>query len=311
MHYSWGICTTPPNLGYWLQNYNAFVNAALPMTRNPDPDPEKAIAYEIGVSLALANDLSVDITAYYRDVRNGSTLDYSIYQDNVKTNTNFKLYSYTTNWGYRDSRGVELNFWRRSTSDRYFGIFGLSGNLSLAYSYDKTSVNGNSISQDSDFTTTLAYDDNTVDYNWDLVNFWPTYSRGYSDVKAKIALLWDFPYEVKLATMATYRSPWRYPKRLNVTNPRFEEILYGDSFFQADLRLTKYLSIGKHHGGVFIEVLNVLNRENILMFDNYGETNYYEKGLGPYGMFNRPTDQYGNPLTGIAREVYLGFEFSF
>ncbi len=311
MHYSWGICTTPPNSGYWLQNYNAFVNATLPMTRNPDPDPEKAIAYEIGLCLALANNFNIDITAYYRDVRNGSALDYSIYQDRMKTNTNFKWYSYTTNWGYRDSHGVELNVWRRSTSDRFFGLFGLAGNLSLAYSYDKTSVNGNSISEDADFTTTWAYDDNTVDYNWDLVNFWPTYSRRYRDVKAKITLLWDFPHAVKLATLATYSSPWRYPKKLNVTKPRFEEMLYGESFFQVDLRLTKYLPVGKHYGGVFIEVLNVLNRENILAFDNYGDTNYDEQGLGPYGMFNRPTDQYGNPLTGIAREVYLGFEFSF
>lgn len=310
MHYSWGIYTTQPNFGYWLLNYNSFENPSLPMARNPDPEPEKATAYEIGINQALTNDFGVDITAYYRDVRNGSAISYCISQDRAATGTSFSIYSYYTNWGYRDSRGLELNFWKRPNSERYFGIVGLSGNLSLSYSYDKTSIDGMNLSQDENFTTTLAYDDATANYDWDVVNFWPTYSRGYNDVKAKMALLWDFPFEFKLATLATYRSPWRYEKQLNITNARYEELLEGESFFRLDLRLTKYFTIKKYHGGVFLEILNVLDRENILAFDNFSNTNFYEAGLGPYGMFNRPTDQYGNPLAGIAREIYLGFEFS-
>jgi len=310
MHYSWGIYTTQPNMGYWLRNYKYFVNASLPSVRNADPEPEKATAYEIGVNVGLTNEFGVDLTAYYRDVRNGSALGYSINQDKKATGTDFSLYSYVTNWGYRDSRGLELNLWKRPSSERYFGVFGLSGNLSVSYAYDKASSNGSNINQDAAFTTSLSYK-TTRDYDWDIVNFWPTYSRGYNNWKAKLALLWDFPFDVKMSTIGTYRSPWRYTQQVNVTNLRYENKLNGDSFFQLDLRLTKYLKIAGFRTGLFFEALNVLNRVNVLTFENYFRDNEYEREGNPWGLLNRPVDQYGSPLAGIARELYVGFEISF
>jgi hypothetical protein len=311
MHYSWGIYTTRPYPGYWLTNYGSFVNSSVPATRNPDPDPEKAIAYDVGIHLALTDDIGMDITAYYRDVRNGSALQYSITPDETRSGIPFRYYTYTTNWGYRDSRGVEINLWKRPAVERWFGIFGLSGNLSLSWSYDKTSVDASHINQEADFTTTLTPDNVSAAYDWSIGSFWPTYSRGYNDVKAKMALVWDFLFEFKMGTVATYRSPWRFPRQLNIINPRYEEMLDGEAFFRIDLRLIKYFPVRELHGGLFLEVLNVLNRENILTFDNFNNNNYYEAGLGPYGVFNRPTDQYGSPLADIAREIYLGFELSF
>ncbi|MDZ7399065.1 MAG: carboxypeptidase-like regulatory domain-containing protein [candidate division KSB1 bacterium] len=311
MHYSWGIYTTQPNLGYWLQNYGSFANVSLPAVWNSDPDPEKATAYEIGVNMAITNDFGVDLTAYYRDVRNGTAIGYSINQDKSLTKTDFSLYTYYTNWGYRDSRGLELNFWKRPTPQRYFGVFGLSGNLSISYAYDKSSISGAGINQDAAFTTSLSYNNATKDYDWDVVYIWPTYSRGYNDWKGKLSLLWDFPFDVKLSTIATYKSPWRYQKKLNVTNLRYEEMLMGEYFFQVDMRLTKYVKVAGIRGGLFFEMLNVFNRENILTFDNYGDSNLYELNKNPWGILNRPVDQYGSPLAGIAREMYVGFEVSF
>lgn len=310
MHYSWGIYTTQPNLGYWLRNYSSFANSSLPLVRNADPEPEKSTAYEIGINVALTNDFGVDLTAYYRDVRNGSASGWSIGQDKAATSTDFSLYTYQSVWGYRDSRGLELNFWKRPTPERYFGVFGLSGNLSVSYAYDKASSNGGNINQDAQFTNSISYKD-AQPYNWEVVEYWPTYSRGYNDWKAKLSLLWDFPFDVKMSTMATYKSPWRYTQKLNVVNARYENKLDGESFFQVDMRLTKYITVAGFRGGLFFEMLNVLDRENILTFDDYGQVSYYEQGLGPWGQLNRPTDQYGSPLAGIAREMYVGFEVSF
>lgn len=311
MHYSWGIYTTQPNMGYWLQNYGSFANVSLPAVYNSDPDPEKATAYEIGINMALTNDFGVDLTAYYRDVRNGSAIGYSINQDKAVSKTDFSLYTYVTNWGYRDSRGLELNFWKRPTPQRYFGVFGLSGNLSVSYAYDKSSNNGNTINQDAAFTSQLSYNNATKDYDWDVVYIWPTFTRGYNDWKGKLSLLWDFPFDIKLSTIATYKSPWRYQKRLNVVNLRYEEMLDGEDFFQVDLRLTKYVTLWGIRGGLFFEMLNAFDRENILTYDNYGDSNVYELNGNPWGILNRPVDQYGSPLAGIAREMYVGFEVSF
>jgi hypothetical protein len=310
MHYSWGIYTTQPNLGYWLRNYNSFANSSLPAVWDADPEPEKATAYEIGINVGLTNDFGVDITAYYRDVRNGSNTGFSIGQDKIATATPFTLYTFYTNWGYRDSRGLELNFWKRPTPERYFGVVGLSGNLSVSYSYDKSSANGGSINQEASFTNSLSYT-TTADFDFDLTNYWPTYSRGYNDWKAKLSLLWDFPFEVKLSTVGTYKSPWRYAQQVNVVNARYESRLDGEYFLQFDMRLTKYMTIAGIRGGVFFELLNVANRENILTFDNYSNTNLYETEGNPWGILNRPTNQYGSPLAGIAREMYFGLEVAF
>ncbi len=311
MHYSWGIYTTQPNMGYWLQNYGAFANTSLPAVWNPDPDPEKATAYEIGINTALGTDYGLDLTAYYRDVRNGAVIGYSINQNKAVSKTDFSLYTYYTNWGYRDSRGLELNLWKRPTPDRYFDVIGLSGNLSLSYAYDKGSASGAGINQDAAFTNSLSYNNATKDYDWDVVYIWPTYSRGFNDWKAKLSLLWDFPFDVKLSTIATYKSPWRYSKKLGVTNLRYEDMLNGEHFLQLDLRLMKYMTVAGIRGGLFFEVLNVLDRENILTFDNYNDSNLYESQGNPWGVLNRPVDQYGSPLAGIARELYAGFEISF
>ena len=310
MHYSWGIYTTQPNLGYWLRNYNSFANSSLPAVWNADPDPEKATAYEIGVNVALTNDFGVDLTAYYRDIRNGSASGWSIGQDKATTGTDFTLYTYYSNWGYRDSRGLELNFYKRPTPDKYFGVFGLSGNLSVSYAYDKSSANAANINQEAAFTNALAYN-TTPDYDFGITEFWPTYSRGYNDWKAKLSLLWDFPFDVKLATMATYKSPWRYNQEVDVVNNRYESKLDGETFFQIDMRLTKYVDIAGFRSGVFVEILNVADRENILIFDDFDNLNLYEREGNAWGKLNRPVSQYGSPLAGIAREIYAGFEVAF
>jgi hypothetical protein len=94
---------------------------------------------------------------------------------------------------------------------------------------------------------------------------------------------------------------------------RYNEYDKGDYFLQTDIRLAKNLSIGKYRAGVFVEALNVFDRLNILMYDSYltdGQIRYENDGV-PWGVFNRPADQYGNPLAGIARELYAGIEFWF
>ncbi len=73
----------------------------------------------------------------------------------------------------------------------------------------------------------------------------------------------------------------------------------------------KYVTVAGIRGGLFVEVLNVLDRKNILTFDNYNDSNLYESQGNAWGVLNRPVDQYGSPLAGIARELYAGFEISF
>jgi hypothetical protein len=308
MHYSWGIYTTPPTYGYWLFNYGVFSNPSLPQYRNSDPEPERATAYEIGVNVAITNEFGADLTAYYRDTRNASAAGYTV---NVAPGSGFSSMTYITSWGYRDSRGIELQLWKRPSPEKYFGVVGVSGNLSIAYAYDKASASGISLVTDKSGNNTLYAGTQHESYNWDERFTWPSYSRGYNNINAKMTLMLDFPMDIKLASISTYRSPWRYAQKVDVVNERYENMLDGESFFQTDIRLMKYVKLGNYRAGFFVEVLNVLDKENILRSDTWNNWNGYEEDTGPWGQLYRPVDQYGNPIAGLAREIYAGFEFSF
>ncbi|MBN1348119.1 carboxypeptidase-like regulatory domain-containing protein [candidate division KSB1 bacterium] len=305
MHYSWGIYTTQPVMNTWLTDYGTFANVSWPHYYDSDTDPERAVAYEIGVNVALSADFGADLTAYYRDTRNASETSYLITPQGAP----FAFYSYHTSWGYRDSRGIELNLWKRP-SERYFGVVGVSGNLSLSFSYDASSANASTLANVPP-QTSLNAGSQDEDYDFDTRYTWPTYTRAYDDWNMKLLLLLDFPYEVNLSTITTYRSPWRYRKTLDVTNTRYEEMLDGDDYLRVDLRLIKYVKFAGIRAGVFFEALNVLDNENILSYDVHNNSTYYEEGKGPWGPLNRPVDQWGNPYADIARELYAGFEISF
>jgi hypothetical protein len=307
MHYSWGIYTTKPYFGTTLKNYGVFSNPSLPLWYNYDPEPETATAYEIGMNVSFAKDWNFDITAYYRDTRNSGSAGYTLNVNKIA----FSSTTYMTTWGYRDSRGIELNLWKRPSAEKYFGVLGISGNLSLSYAYDKGASAATSLVTDKSARSLLYYGTQDDAYDWDLRNIWPSYARGYNDWKGKLTLLFDLPLDIKLSSMTTYKSAWRYNKTMNITNQRYEEKLNGDYFLQADLRLTKYFTIAGTKIGVFAEALNVLDRENILNYDTTNNNTIYESGKDPYGPYYRATDQYGNPYLGIARELYAGFEFQF
>ena len=308
MHYSWGIYTTRPVYGYWLFNYGVFSNPSLPQYRNSDPDPERATAYEIGLDMAVANDFGIDVTAYYRDTRNASATSYTV---NVAPGNNFSSMTYVTSWGYRDSRGLEIQLRKRPSHEKYFGLVDISGNLSMAYAYDKGSINGASLVTDKSGNRTLYAGTQNENYNWNERFSWPSYSRGYNNWNAKLTLLLDFPMDIRVSTITTYRSPWRFRKQLNITNERYEEMLDGESFFQTDVRVMKYFTFGKYKVGGFVEALNLLNRVNVLTQDTWNNWTGYEEGTGPWGQLYRPVNQYGAPLAGIARELYAGVEISF
>ena len=308
MHYSWGITTTPPNKAYWLQDYGVLSNISLPQIRDANPQPEKSIAYEIGLTASLGREIGADLTAYYRDNRNTQVLTYEIsgFRGQPFGRSNFYL-----NSGYRDSRGLELTLWKRPSPDRLFSIVDLSGTLSAAYAIDSPAASALSLVEDEPFRTDLVAGTEDELFDPDLRFIFPFLTRSYPDWNAKLTLLFDFPLDFRLSTVTTYRSPWRYSKTIGVTNSRYEEKIDGDIFLQTDLRLSKTFAIDKFRAGFFFEAFNVFDRLNILAYETYISNKLYETDGNPWGPLNRPCNNFGIPYAGIARELYAGFEVSF
>ncbi len=78
---------------------------------NPDVNPQKSIQYELGLQQGLTEDMKIEITGYYKDVR-----DY-IYSQTIITPRGDKQYSLLTNLSYANTRGISISLVKRRSPD--------------------------------------------------------------------------------------------------------------------------------------------------------------------------------------------------
>ena len=116
IHISYGHFFQVPPFEYLYRN----PNYRIPLTGdfpenigntigNNDLEPQQTIMYEIGLQQALTNDLGVNITGYYKDIRN--LLGTEIYIKNE-----FKKFSKLVNRDYGSVKGLTISFEKRFNS---------------------------------------------------------------------------------------------------------------------------------------------------------------------------------------------------
>lgn len=302
MHYSWGFYTTPPSItDIFTYQYEIAPMYSLAGTTDPDPDPVRSTAYEIGIQSSFLTDYGIDVTAYYRDVRNSGAAGYVVAEPT--TVPVLRQLGYSTSGGYSDSRGLELNLWKRPG-----GIF--HGRLSFSYAYTKSSSFAGDIALEPNKNNLTIADQN---YNWNDRFLWTTYPSGQNVVKAKLTLFFNLPFDIQIASYTNYNSPWRYTPTGTITDQRYRVFEDGDYFLQSDLRISKYISFANMRASVFFEGRNIFDRLNVLRYANYfpDDAILYEQQKKPWGTLDSPIDASDNPIAGIPRQLYAGIEFYF
>jgi outer membrane receptor protein involved in Fe transport len=88
-----------------------------PSFGNPDVEPQRSIQYELGLQQGLTEDLRMEISAYYKDVRN------YIYSQQVITARGDKSYYVLSNLSYANTRGIIISLLKRRSVD---GVFAAS-----------------------------------------------------------------------------------------------------------------------------------------------------------------------------------------
>ncbi len=120
MHVNYGIYYQVPRYTYLYTNMQGDVSSGYPLVGYPDLEPERTIAYEIGLDHLLADDIRMDITAYHKDI-----------EDLVTTYSSFKVagnsVTYFANGAYGSARGVDISL-EKLPSDGF-----LSGSVSYGY----------------------------------------------------------------------------------------------------------------------------------------------------------------------------------
>jgi len=317
MHYSWGRFYTPPPFSNLYDEYGTFANPSLPNIVDVNADPPEATAYEMGLQWGFHPDYLLDVTAYYRDIENYGRLGYSISPDQ-SNNPGFGSYGFVTSFGYADSRGIEVSLMRRPGKT-------ISGRVNYAYSYVKAGGRaGGNLTPFPDKTsysaaggdTEVPFDAgdqfNTVERN--VGGSSSSLTSGYDRThQLSISLLAQLPAGIDLSLIQSVESGFQYTLVETSTDPRDRQTRRAPMNAQTDLRATRGLALGGVNTGLFVEVTNLLDRENILAYDNSTIPNKvrWEEDEEPNGELNRSFNANGVSFYGPPRQVSLGLSLDF
>ncbi|MBU2491270.1 MAG: TonB-dependent receptor [Bacteroidetes bacterium] len=220
----------------WVANV-----ATIPRFGNPNVNPQKSVQYEIGLQQQLTDDFKMDLTAYYKDVR-----DY-IFTQNVYTEK-ARQYRILTNLAYSNVRGVTLSLLKRRSPGSLFAA-------TLDYTFQIAEGNRTEPEVDLFFSEAAGKQTETflVPLSFDrshLIN--GTFSL--SDPNS-----WSLGviYNIQAGTPYTVSLP---PSLSTIT---YEQHSATKSMqWEVDLKFEKFFSIGALKYSVFINVNNVFDTQN-------------------------------------------------
>ncbi|HEX9658465.1 MAG TPA: TonB-dependent receptor [Bacteroidota bacterium] len=309
-------------------NYNDFGNPSLPVVARTGQDPIRSTNYDLGVQWSFADGWAADINAYYKDIQNYGAIGFQI-----TPAAPWRLYILNTNFGYADSRGLELTINKRLTKVTDF--LSIGGRFSYAYSYIKASIfaGGNT-------TTFSTVSGDSATYGgqlpFDQINYYNTYERNVLGGNSTLTGGYDrphritynvflrFPNEITLSSIGTFSSGFYFTETL-APDSRARKLGEGPWNARVDLRIEKAFTIsGLGRLAVYVDVLNAFNARNIVAYNttivgqqvweksvsNSGNLDENQRVIVPDPTggptISRAVTPDGSLVYDIPREVYFG-----
>ncbi len=258
---------------------------------NADLQPQRTTMYEIGLQQELAENLGITVTTYYKDIRNLLGLQIHIKND-------FKKFGEYVNRDYGGVRGVTIAVERRLAD-------GFGANIDYTYQ----TASGNASDPNDDFNRAQANppvesNKQFVPLNWDRRH------------QINVTLTAGSPGNLVGSFITRLGSGLPYTPSLQNQRTGLENSDNRPTFFNADLYITKYLTLGALPVTVYVKVYNVFDSANeIDVFGDTGRAGYTleltRAQEAPHGAntlaeyFSRP-DFYSAP-----RQVLVGASVSF
>ncbi len=269
-------------------NYPDFVGSTI---GNADLKPQETVMYEIGLQQELTPEISVNITAYYKDIRN--LLGVALHVKN-----NFKKFAEYINTDYGAVKGFTLSFDKRFSD-------GFGATIDYTYQVaDGDASDPNTAYNLAQATPPIEPNKELVPLNWDRrhsLNF--TLTAGILD---------DFI----ASAVGQLGSGLPYTPSYQNQRTGLENSANKPTFFNVDLYLTKYFKLLGVNLSVFAKVYNLFDTPNELdVFTDTGRAGYTldetRPQAPPHGVntikqfFTRP-DFYSAP-----RQVLIGASIDF
>lgn len=262
---------------------------------NPDLNAQKTIMYEIGFKQGFFNTYTMDVTAYYRDIRNWITAG------TIIETMNGVPYSRYVNKDYANVKGITFNFSKRFSNHWSFNLNYTYQDAEGTNSRPEDAFNA----QRSDQEPSLFL----IPLDWDqrhLVNL-NFYVGGASWGASLIARYGTgLPYTPSLTANVSERG---------ITSGFTRNSRRRPSQFSMDLRLSKSFKVFNLNITTFLRIFNLLDNHVVVnVFSDTGSPDYTTVGKNVGYDPNRPNTvaqylispwNYGEP-----RRVQFGFEFS-
>ncbi len=237
---------------------------------NANMRPEKTVAYEAGVQIKLTEDVSVDVSAYYREM---SDLIGERFIPEANSGNGLR---YADNYDYGNAKGVELTL-----NKRFNNYFSLRANYTFSKALVTSSTPWSQMQISNPMYKTFTADwDRPHTLNFDLYIGLPQY--------------WDISFS------GNFQSGMPYSIR---TEPNTERAPFISS---VDLKASKTFQVLGLKPNLYLNILNLLNRKAI--YGVYPSSGRADLPLGidrtPHNLdvYNLP-DNYGP-----GRQIYLGLQ---
>ena len=299
VHFSYGHFLQIPPFQYLFQNGpykvpNSGINIGV--FGNPDLNPQKTVMYEIGFRQEFLNDYLIDVTGFYRDIRDWIQAGPLIETRNLVT------YSIFTNKDYSNVKGITLTLTKRLSDDFAFDI-----------NYTYQVAEGTNSTPEEDFNAAQGNDEPSlylIPMDWDqnhLLN-----ASIYTEVENfGISLLGRYGTGLPYTPTVT-----QYTVERGITSGLVKNSRRIPSQFTLDLKIDKTFNLGGLDINAFLRIFNLLdNRNPIRVFGDTGEPDFTTETQTIGENSQRPNtveeyvkypDHYGEP-----RNVQFGFELSF
>jgi len=313
-HFNYGYFYQRGRQDYYFTGVNQLQTGGTPVIGNPTLEPSKTIAYELGVRHQFASDFLLDVSTYYKDIKNWiqtasqNELFFALGIP-LSSRQNAAIYY---NADYASVRGFEFNV----TKD--YGSY-LSGRLTytLAWASGKNSYDIGSDVTRSNYVvpageTPLAWDRrHQIVFN--LGTNYPL--KGKPFTKEWLRTGWTVNWLSQFLSGLPYT-----PTQVNGSNVEGQEFAENTPWtYSTDVNVARHFRAGKLDWQALFEVRNLFNTANILGWDRNQNTldTYYD---GQPGYNNDSTSpNYGiNPRSGpnpdawdSPRQVRVGLAVNF
>lgn len=299
VHFSYGHFLQIPPFQFLFQNGpykvpNSGLNIGV--FGNPDLEPQKTVMYEIGFRQEFMDDLLVDVTGFYRDIRDWIQAGAIIETRNLVT------YSIFTNKDYANVKGITL------TLNKRFGNY-----FSFDINYTYQVAEGSNSTPEEAFDAASGNDEPSlflIPMDWDqnhLLN--ASLYTGFDN--------WGISLLARYGTGLPYTpTVTQYTADRGITSGLVQNSRRIPSQFALDLKLDKTFNLGWININAFLRIFNLLDNKNpIRVFGDTGQPDFTTEIQTIGENSQRPNtpeeyvkypNHYGEP-----RSVQFGFEISF